>query len=142
MAEILESLLFRQIQHQDMMISYLLPQPKGTNSHEFSNYRTISLLNSMSRLIESIVCFKDTGFSDACDISYKHQYCFRVKYNVSQPLLHFSNSIFNALNNYILRTYIFLDLKKALDTVIYEILLKKLVRYDLKIRNSCDFKII
>ena len=88
----------------------------------------------MSRLFESIVCFQVTGFADACDILYKHQYGFRAKHNVSQPLLHFSDSIFNALNNNKLSISIFLDLKKAFDTVNYEILLSKLEHYG--IRNT------
>ena len=83
----------------------------------------------MSRLFESIVCFQVTGFADACDILYKHQYGFRAKHNVRQPLLHFSDSIFNALNNNKLSISIFLDLKKAFDIVNYEILLSKLEHY-------------
>ena len=100
----------------------VVPIFKDSDSHEFSNYRPISLLNSMSRLFESIVCFQVTGFADASDIFYEHQYGFRSKHNVSHPLLHFSEKILNALNNNKFNIAIFLDLKKAFDTVNYEIL--------------------
>ena len=41
---------------------------KDSDKHEFSNYCPISLLNSISCLFESIVCYQVTGFTDACDI--------------------------------------------------------------------------
>ena len=97
---------------------------KDSDSHEFSNYRPISLINSLSHLIESIVCFHVTGFADACDLFSFHQYGFRLKHNVNHPLLHFSEKIFYALNEGRISLAIFIDLKKAFDTVDYQILLE------------------
>ena len=66
----------------------------------------------MFRLIESIVCFQVTGFADVSDIFYKHQYGFRAK-----------PSIFQALNEGKINVTLFINLKRAFDTVNYEILL-------------------
>ena len=116
----------------ELKIAKVIPIYKDSDSHDFSNYRPISLINSISRLIESIVCFQLTGFADACELFYEHQYGFRAKHNVNHPLLHFSETIFQALNNGKISLAIFIDLKKAFDTVNYEILLKKLEHYGIK----------
>ena len=71
----------------------------------------------MSRLIESIVCFQVTWFADACDLFDPHQYGFRAKHNVNHPLLHFSEKIFQALNEGKISLAVSIDLKKAFDTV-------------------------
>jgi hypothetical protein len=75
-----------------------------------------------------------TGFANNLDLFYRHQYGFRAKHNVTHPLLHFTNKLFNSLNNNKLSIAIFIDLKKAFDTVNYEILLAKLNHYG--IRNA------
>ena len=74
----------------ELKIAKIIPIYKDSDSHKFSNYRPISLINSLSRLIESIVCFQVTGFADACDLFSSHQYGFRSKHNVNHALLHFS----------------------------------------------------
>ena len=108
---------------EQFKIAKVVPVFKESDPHEFSNYRPISLLNSISRLFETIVCFQVTGFADACEILYKHQYGFRARHNVNQPLMHFTDNIFNALNNNKFNVSIFIDLKKAFDTLNYQILL-------------------
>ena len=115
-----------------LKIAKVIPVFKDSDCHEFSNFRPISLINSLARLIESIVCFQVTGFADACDIFYQHQYGFRAKHNVNHPLLHFTENIFQALNNDQINLAIFIDLKKAFDTVNYEILLHKLEHYGIR----------
>ena len=113
-------------------VAKIIPIFKDTDKHEFNNYRPISLLSSLSRLFESIVCFQLTGFADACDIFSKHQFGFRAKHNVQHPILHFSDNIFQALNEGKINLTVFIDLKKAFDTVDYEILLSKLEHYGVR----------
>ena len=119
---------------EDLKVAKVIPIYKDSDCHDFSNYRPISLINSLSRLIESIVCFQLTGFSDACDLFATHQYGFRARHNVTHPLLHFSEKIFQALNEGKISLAIFIDLKKAFDTVDYDILLAKLEHYG--VRNT------
>jgi hypothetical protein len=54
---------------EQFKVAKVVPVFKDSDSHEFSNYRPISLLNSISRLFETIVCFQVIGFADACDFN-------------------------------------------------------------------------
>ena len=95
-------------------IAKVIPIFKDSDPHDFCNYRPISLLNSLSRLIESFVCFQVTGFADSSDIFYKHQYGFRANHSIVHPWLHFFEIIFQALNKGKINLTFFIDLKKHL----------------------------
>ena len=58
-----------------------------------------------------------------------HQYGFRQAHSTYQPIFHFCNTILRSLETNQLTLAIFIDLKKAFDTVSVEVLLGKLEHY-------------
>ena len=82
----------------EFKIAKIVPIFKDGDCHLFTNYRPISLLSSFAKLLEKIVAKQLTGFLNTHNILCKHQYGFRHKHNTSQPVLQFTDKIFNALN--------------------------------------------
>ena len=109
----------------------VVPVFKSGDKHNFTNYRPISLLSSFAKLLEKIVAHQVLGFLHKNNILFKHQYGFRKSHNTTHPIIHFLDKIYNGLNSnnpeYTLG--IFLDLKKAFDTVDFDILLSKMQHY-------------
>jgi hypothetical protein len=72
------------------------------------------------------------GVGNLNNLIYKHQYGFQRNKSTEHNLIHETNFIGQALNEGKWCIGIFLDFKKAFDTVQHDILLKKLNKYGVK----------
>jgi hypothetical protein len=104
----------------------VIPIFKTGDHAECDNYRPISLLSSISKVLEKIVAEKLIEHLLSNDLIYMHQYGFLPNRSAEQNLIQIVNYISDALNENMYCVGIFLDLKKAFDVCSHEILLKKL----------------
>jgi hypothetical protein len=104
----------------------VIPIFKSGNVLECDNYRPISLLSSISKILEKIVAEKLLHHLLSNDLLYQHQYGFLPKRSTEHNLIQIINYISEAINENMYCIGVFLDLKKAFDVCSHEILLKKL----------------
>lgn len=105
---------------------------KGGNENDLNNYRPISVLPIFSKVIERVLYVRITNFCSQENIITKQQYGFQKKKSTEQALLSIKDKI---INNFEQRYYtlgIFLDFKKAFDSIKHEILLVKLNQYGIR----------
>ena len=103
----------------------IVPIFKSGDPKICDNYRPISLVNTLSKILEKIVALKLTNHLQVNDLLYKHQYGFLRGKSTEHNLIHVVNYIANSLNNGKYCIGLFLDLKKAFDVCDHSILLKK-----------------
>ena len=104
----------------------MVPIHKAGDRTNCDNYRPITLVNTFSKILEKIVYNKLISHLESNQLIHKHQYGFQRQRSTEHALLHVLNTISTALNENKYCIGIFLDLKKAFDTVPHDILLKKL----------------
>ena len=107
--------LSRQIILEEWRINLVVPFRKSGNKSEVSNYRPISLLCVVSKILEHLVYVKTIDFVIRL-ISF-NQFGFLPGRSALQQLLTTTTSILNAFERNNLMTCIYLDFKKAFDTV-------------------------
>jgi len=110
----------------------VIPIFKSGSHLECDNYRPISLLSSISKILEKIVAEKLLFHLTSNDLLYTHQYGFIPNRSAEQNLLHIVNYVTSALNDGNFCVGVFLDLKKAFDVCSHSILLKKLKKMGIK----------
>ena len=101
----------------------IIPVFKSGDKSSVCNYCPISLLCSVSKLLEKLIYDKIIHFVSASISS--SQFGFRPNHSTTQQLLIFLNSIQDSLNSNCQADVIYLDFKKAFDSVSHNELLTK-----------------
>ena len=110
-------------------IAHVSPIFKGGTENDRASYRPISVLPFLSRLFEKLVYNQLYDHLDTNNLIYAKQSGFRTLHSTVSCLLNFTNDCYINMDKGKLTGLIFIDLKKAFDTVDHEILLSKLQKY-------------
>ena len=97
-----------------------------------SNYRPISLLLTISKLLEKLVYKRVYNFLTNCNQIYQSQYGFRSNHSCEQAVSELLGAILKGHEKNETTDAIFLDLSKAFDTLDHSILYRKLEIYGIR----------
>ena len=107
----------------------VIPLYKSGERKIINYYRPISILSFFSKIFEKTMYHYISNFMDKHYLVCKHQFGFRSKHSPQHAVISLVNNIKNSLDSNNIVKGVFLDLKKAFDTVDHTILMKKL--YDM-----------
>lgn len=107
----------------ELKIAKVLPIYKADDAQLLQNYRPISVLPFFSKVFEKLICNHIIDFLDNNDIFYDKQFGFRKAHSTSHAIITLIERVSRALDTGKIVVGVFLDLKKAFDTVNHGILL-------------------
>ena len=109
---------------EDWKIARIAPIFKSGARDDRSNYTPISVLPYISRLLEKLIFEQFYEYLDTNKSLYEHHSGFRLLHSVATALMASTNDWYLNIDKGKYTGLIFIDLKKAFDTVDHEILLK------------------
>ena len=100
----------------------IIPLFKGGDTMLLNNYRPVSILSIFSKVLKKLMYNRLFSFLSKNKLLYKYQFGFRKGYSTNMALITLVDKILTAINNGEYVIGVFLDLRKAFDTVNHEIL--------------------
>ena len=105
---------------------------KKDSKLNLTNYRPISLLSNLEKILEKLMHSRLSTFLNIKDIIYPLHLGFRQNYSTSYALIHLTETIKEALDQGKYGCGSFVDLQKPFDAVNHNILLGKLKHYGIR----------
>ena len=115
----------------------VVPVYKKDSKLNCYNYRPISLLSNIDKILERVMYNRLHKVLETNNLIYSLQFRLRQKQSTSHALIHLTDKIKEQLDKGNFTWCIFVDFQKAFDTVDDQILIHKLIYYDIRaIANS------
>ena len=116
----------------NMNVAKVVPLFKAGDRSVFSNYRPISLLSQFSKILEKLFNERLDKFIDKFQLLNNCQYGFRSQMSTSHALMDLVEEITSSIDAKKISIGVFIDLKKAFDTVNHTLLIDKLEYYGIR----------
>ena len=100
----------------------VVPIFKAGDKHLVRNYRPISLLSCLSKVLEKVIKNRFINFFEKHEIFYDFPYGFREKRDVMLALLDVITPAYDAIKHNEFTAFLLMNLRKAFDTVSHQIL--------------------
>ena len=115
-----------------LKISSVIPVYKKDSKLIVSNYRPISLLSNINKILEKLMFNRLYSFLENNKCTYDLQFGFRQKHSTNHALLSMTQEIKETIDKGNVAVGVFVDFQKAFDTVNHKILLQKLEHYGVR----------
>jgi len=109
--------------------AHIVPVHKSGSEYEVCNYRPISVLSYISKIFEKCLTIRIVHYANRCELLCLEQFGFRKGRNTTDALVSVTEYVYKSLNAKEHAVGVFIDLRKAFDTVNHDILLSKLEYY-------------
>jgi len=116
----------------NLKIVEVVPLFKSGDSEIPTNYRPISVLRYFSKIFEKLLCGRINDYFTKNNLLSQQQYGFRNNHSTSLAITDLYESLLHNLSNKLISCAVFLDLRKAFDSVNHSNLLTKLEHYGVR----------
>ena len=117
----------------------IIPLQKDGNKKDVNNLRPISLLPLPGKILEKIIQKNLSQYLETNNIFDSKQGGFRPKHSTTNSIVNLTEDIYCSMNNKEYTTVVYIDLKKAFDTVNHKIVLQKLEKAGVGIKLKMWF---
>ena len=92
----------------------VIPVFKKGDKLEVNNYRPISLISNISKVIEKLIHRRLNSFLEQNNIFYPFQFGFRDRHSTSHALIEITDKIMKACDQGLFACGVYLDLQKSI----------------------------
>ena len=125
---------------QMMKTADVIPLFKSKDKLNKENYRPISLLLTLSKILKKVVYKHTYEFMEKTQQLYDGQFGFRSKHSCKNVIQNLLGDILKSEDQGLITKAVFLNLSKAFDTLNHKILFEKMYKYGIKGQSLQWFK--
>ena len=112
--------------------SKIKPIHKSSSKAHCTNYRPVALLSPFAKLLEKCIYTRINNFFISNNLFFSNQFGFQKQSSTENAVLQIHQQLLESLEQRKISCSIFVDLRKAFDTVDHAILLCKLEKYGVR----------